>query len=97
MSIQTISRCGAALFFVALVSGCSSTGSGASGQSEVTGQSKASAKASASSPTAAQCKANRGKCLYEGAYEPGERDYAEQEAKRLNLAELQRLRRSMGN
>lgn len=40
------------------------------------------------------CQWNRSQCLYEGAYEPGERDYAEQEAKDLNRASLQRLRRS---
>lgn len=39
------------------------------------------------------CQANRNSCLYEGAYEPGERAYAQQEASRLNQAELARLRR----
>lgn len=32
-------------------------------------------------------------CNYNGQYEPGERDYAEQEARRLNQAETQRLKR----
>ncbi len=31
--------------------------------------------------------------MYEGRYESGERDYAEEEARRLNRAALQRLRR----
>lgn len=46
-----------------------------------------------SSSNGSGCQWNRSSCLYEGAYEPGERDYAEQEAKRLNQAALQRLRR----
>ncbi|OZI74031.1 hypothetical protein [Bordetella genomosp. 12] len=44
-----------------------------------------------------ECRWNRSKCLYDGQYEPGERDYAEQEARRLNLAEAARLRRAFGN
>ncbi|MER1967152.1 hypothetical protein [Castellaniella sp. GW247-6E4] len=43
-----------------------------------------------------ECQWNRSRCLYEGAYEPGERDYAEQEARRLNQAALDRLRRGAG-
>ena len=31
-------------------------------------------------------------CMYNGHYDPGERDYAEQEAQRLNEAEYQRLK-----
>jgi hypothetical protein len=31
--------------------------------------------------------------MYEGQYEPGERDYAEQEARRLNQAQYAKLRR----
>ncbi|MHA3903104.1 hypothetical protein ACTPOE_05915 [Castellaniella sp. WN] len=41
-----------------------------------------------------ECQWNRSRCLYEGSYEPGERDYAEQEAKDLNRAALEKLRRS---
>lgn len=33
-------------------------------------------------------------CMYNGHYDAGERDYAEQEAKRLNQAEYERLRSS---
>ncbi|MFV0284511.1 MAG: hypothetical protein ACK5JE_12075 [Castellaniella sp.] len=40
-----------------------------------------------------ECRWDRSKCLYEGSYEPGERDYAEQEAKELNRAALEKLRR----
>ncbi|AZY53598.1 hypothetical protein [Bordetella avium] len=47
---------------------------------------------SGASNASVECRINRNACLYNGAYEPGERDYAEQEAKRLNAAELNRLR-----
>jgi hypothetical protein len=43
-----------------------------------------------------ECKWNRSSCMHEGSYEPGERDYAEQEAKQLNQAASERLRRSSG-
>ncbi|WP_419761609.1 hypothetical protein [Achromobacter pulmonis] len=39
---------------------------------------------------------SRSSCIYEGKYEAGERDYAEDEAKRLNRAEMERLRRATG-
>ena len=41
-----------------------------------------------------ECRWNRSSCMHEGSYEPGERDYAEQEAKDLNEAASKRLRRS---
>ena len=41
-----------------------------------------------------ECRGKRSSCMYEGAYEHGERDYAIEEAARLNKAELKRLRRS---
>lgn len=85
----------AALFLVALVSACSSTSPGTPGRTSSTPA--ASSGSSTSAAVVDQCKSNRRKCLYEGSYEPGERDYAEQEAKRLNLAEYERLRRSLGN
>ncbi|WP_409517481.1 hypothetical protein [Achromobacter sp.] len=84
----TISRCGAALFFVALVAGCSS--------SKPTPAEKASMMETTPARASNECKANRKKCLHEGSYDVGERDYAEDEAKRLNLAESQRLRRLFG-
>ncbi|TSH96668.1 hypothetical protein FOZ76_08825 [Verticiella sediminum] len=40
------------------------------------------------------CSASRNSCMYEGSYEPGEREYAEREASRLNKAAARRLRRS---
>ncbi|MEO6986773.1 MAG: hypothetical protein ABI155_15680 [Paralcaligenes sp.] len=40
-----------------------------------------------------ECRWNPNSCMYNGAYEPGERGYAEQEAARLNQAESARLRR----
>lgn len=43
-----------------------------------------------------ECKWNRSSCMHEGSYEPGEREYAEQEAKHLNQAASARLRRSSG-
>jgi hypothetical protein len=89
MSVQMLSRCGAVLFFVALVSGCSSVKPSTS--------SSAWSKRVTSNPTDPACKSSPRSCLYNGQYEPGERDYAEQEAKRLNDIELARLRRSFGD
>lgn len=95
MSIHMASRRVAALFFLALVAGCSSTKTspGPSSTSPTTIKRSSSAPAQ----VADACKSNRRKCIYEGSYESGERDYAEQEAKRLNTAELERLRRAFGN
>lgn len=77
MSIQMLSRCGLSVFVVALISGCTVTGT-------------------EDSDPGNKCKWNRSSCMHEGSYEPGERAYAEQEAKRLNQAALKRLRRSAG-
>ena len=88
MSILTFSRCGAALCFVALVAGCSS--------SKPTAADKAGMSNATPARASNECKANRSKCLHEGSYDVGERDYAEDEARRLNLAEAQRLRRLFG-
>jgi hypothetical protein len=76
-----------ALFLAALVSGCSFFGGeGSNGGSVHSGGSSASSGGG-------DCGWNRRACIYEGAYEPGERGYAESEAKRLNQAQLDRLRR----
>jgi hypothetical protein len=89
MSVQTLSRYGVALLFATLVAGCSSVKPGA-----------AAAEAGSSSSAASErvvsdnCKWLRSRCIYEGSYDAGERNYAEQEAKRLNTAELERLRRA---
>ncbi|PLC55074.1 hypothetical protein CR155_05095 [Pollutimonas nitritireducens] len=40
-----------------------------------------------------ECTWNRSSCMHEGSYEPGEREYAEQEAKDLNKASSKKLRR----
>lgn len=40
-----------------------------------------------------ECRWNPDRCMYEGAYEPGEREYAEQEAKDLNRESARKLRR----
>lgn len=44
-----------------------------------------------------ECQWNRSSCMHEGSYEPGERDYAEEEAKRLNRAASARLGRRSGD
>ncbi|MCK9508786.1 MAG: hypothetical protein M0Q54_10160 [Pigmentiphaga sp.] len=43
-----------------------------------------------------RCQRDPRSCIYEGKYEPGEREFAEQEARRLNQAEGERLRRVLG-
>nr|WP_322997129.1 hypothetical protein [Castellaniella sp.] len=45
------------------------------------------------SASAGPCRVNPASCMFDGAYEPGERDYAELEARRLNQAQAERLRR----
>jgi len=40
-----------------------------------------------------ECMIHPASCFYSGPYEPDERDFAEQEAKRLNQESLHRLRR----
>ncbi len=79
--MQMLSRCGIVFLFSALVAGCSST------------EPAPSDYASAGDP---ECRKNRKACLYEGSYEPGERSYAEDEARRLNQAQAARLRRGIG-
>ncbi len=85
MSVRTSCRFGMALLLAALISGCSLLGSEGAG----------AGSSGAYSPSG-ECSWNRSRCLYEGAYEPGERDYAEQEAKALNRAALEKLRRNAG-
>jgi len=72
MSIQSLIRCGVALCLVTLVSGCSMLNFWDSdAESESVDRNNA-------------CSWNRSSCMYEGQYEPGEREYAEEQAKRLN-------------
>lgn len=82
MPIKIYARYGMALFLIALVSGCSS------GRSSVSRGGGDQVAASSS-----ECRWNRSKCLYEGSYEPGEREYAEKEARRLNQAVSRSLSR----
>lgn len=82
MSIQMLNRGGVALLFVASVSGCSMFGTKDSEPSTVSGR-----------VVTDECKWNRSSCIYEGSYEAGERDYAEEEAKRLNREASRRLSR----
>lgn len=87
MWIRVLGRCGLVLAVVAAAAGCSSSrGSGPAASEHVLSPSQASNA----------CRWNRSKCLYDGKYDAGEREYAEQEARRLNLAEAERLRRAFG-
>lgn len=40
-----------------------------------------------------KCKLDPNSCMYEGSYEQGEEEFAEQEAKDLNKAQSRKLRR----
>lgn len=82
MLVRILSRCGVASCLIALVSGCSLMGPDIPPQRQTQGQARGG-----------DCNWNRSGCMYEGAYEPGERAYAEQEARRLNRAASERLRR----
>lgn len=81
MSIQILSR-GVALLFVVSVSGCSMFGPDDAERSAVSGR-----------VVTDECKWNRSSCIYEGSYEADERDYAEEEARRLNREASRRLSR----
>jgi major membrane immunogen (membrane-anchored lipoprotein) len=84
MSIQILCRLAAAACLAALVAGCSST--------DDAGGRRSLGKSSSSSPDL-KCRLSRSSCLYNGQYEAGEKDYAEQAAKDLNEAEYERVRR----
>ena len=84
MPILSLSRYGVALLLAVLVSGCGSSGSGLfSGGSTYR----------SSGEVSNECLRDRRSCIHEGRYEQGERAYAEDEARRLNQAQLDRLRR----
>jgi hypothetical protein len=54
-----------------------------------------SSSSSSGAPFAVNPSCGRGSaCMYNGHYDPGEREYAEKEAQRLNQAEYERLRSS---
>ncbi len=78
MPMQALSRYLVALFLVALLSGCA-------------GSDKSAKKTTVPLAIANECGIIRSSCIYEGDYESGERDYAEQEARRLNNAQSIRL------
>lgn len=84
MIMQTFSRCGIGLCLVILIAGCSSVETRRPDQA-TTGAGRAAADNG--------CLWGSGRCQFEGSYEPGEAGYAEAEARRLNQAQLERLRR----
>jgi hypothetical protein len=79
MSTRILSRLGAVLVLAVLASGCASDSPSGS----------SSLSATLSKPL---CAISPSSCLYKGSYEPGEAAYAEQEARRLNQAQLAKLR-----
>jgi len=81
MRTQMITRYTLCLLTAGVLSACSSSDPARSG---ATG---------GSAWRSSDCFGNRSSCMYEGHYESDERSYAEEEAKRLNRAALQRLRR----
>lgn len=85
MSIRTVGRWGVVALLGATVSGCGLLGSGHSGDGEQEDARVAT--------TSLECRLHRAGCIYEGRYETGERGYAEEEARRLNQASINRLRR----
>lgn len=80
MFVNAFGRFGVGLFLATLVSGCSSVDKRDSDDVGVLDRSN-------------PCLLAPGSCIYEGRYEAGETDYAEQEARRLNEAESLRIRR----
>jgi len=81
MFLQNLARSLAVLGVAVMTVACSSKGAGSS-DSAYTGAARSS-----------DCERNRRSCIYEGRYESGERDYAESEARRLNQAQLNRMKR----
>lgn len=83
---MTTQRFALATIFIALaavLSGCSGV------------RHASSSSSSAGAPFTVNPSCGRGSaCMYNGHYDPGEREYAEKEAQRLNQAEYERLRRS---
>ena len=81
--IQNLKRIAIASIITLSVSGCSIFNFG-SDSAKLPPPTK-----SASNP----CAFNKSSCMYNGNYEAGERQYAENEARRLNQAQLERLKR----
>ena len=78
MFIRALCRCSVVLVLMGLMTACSIGGSDSS--------------SSASRSFFNECTFSFGGCMYDGPYEPGEEQYAEEEARRLNRAQLERLR-----
>lgn len=81
---QNLKRIAVYGLLVLTVSGCSLLGFGSGGHTRLPPQTK-----SPNNP----CAYNKNSCMYNGNYETGERQYAEDEARRLNQAQLERLKR----
>lgn len=81
------------LLLLACASGCSFTKTTPSGALDIT--SSPNATDVALSQPINKCKGHLDACKYEGSYERGEANYAEQEAKRLNRIALQKFRDSI--
>lgn len=86
MSMTSLGRAVGMVVLSVVIAGCASSGTGGGGGVR--------SLLPAFLGGTEDCSNNRRACLYDGAYEPGERQYAEQEARRLNMAELERFRRS---
>ena len=82
MFIQTLWRRSLVVVCAGLAAACSST------DSDVAVHSTSSV-----AQVTSECERNRRSCIYEGRYEADERNYAELEARRLNQAQLKRMRR----
>lgn len=81
MTTQRFALAATLIALAAALSGCSGT--------------RHPASSSSGAPFATDPSCRHGSsCMYNGHYDPGERDYAEQEARRLNQAEYERLRSS---
>lgn len=83
---RTSLRLLAVLFAAALLAACSSVAPRDSNRARIVGP-------HGKVDRTAACRSNPQSCSYEGNYESGERNFAVQEARRLNQAELERLRR----
>lgn len=83
MSIRSFIRTAVLALPAFAVAGCSSPVASLFGGNDQAAYSRSS-----------ECVINRSRCIYEGSYESGERDYAEEQARRLNQAQLERLKRT---
>ena len=81
--MRNLGKYGVIALLATLISGCSMFSSSPSPQPRSSGLFN-------------KCTWDPESCRYEGSYEPGEREYAEDEARRLNQASLDRLRRQGG-